>query len=300
MQIAADESAAAARRRPGTGSTRTPGGTSSARGAGRTACPSMPFGNRFITSGRSATAGRMIRRDLHVVAEQIALGQLLLRPEHLVQVGDRELLAVRKLEHAVAPCLLRARAAGRQRARSGCGVRARPGLTSRRFARFAVRALAIRATATLNRASMRTPNDASVSRDVLRLLVVAQSEIHRMPQLAVGRPLGELDLRDERRLRPSAAARWSSAAANGHVVGLERLEQLHQARELALVEAGAGVADVERPCADRAAPPARRRRAAARRSTRASAAARSSRRSTNSCSWTIFSLRQSGVRLPDW
>ena len=31
----------------------------------------------------------------------------------------------------------------------------------------------------------------------VRLLVVAQAEIHRVPQLAVGGPLGELDLRDE-------------------------------------------------------------------------------------------------------
>ena len=44
-----------------------------------------------------------VRRDLRVVAEQIAFGQLLLRPEHLVQVGHREPLAARQFERAVAP-----------------------------------------------------------------------------------------------------------------------------------------------------------------------------------------------------
>ena len=45
------------------------------------------------------------RRDLRVVAEQVALGQLLLRPEHLVQVGHRKPLAARQVERAVAPCV---------------------------------------------------------------------------------------------------------------------------------------------------------------------------------------------------
>ena len=58
LQIAADD-LRTRRRRRSTTSTRTPVGTSSARGAGRTAGAATPLGNRFITSGRSATAGRM-------------------------------------------------------------------------------------------------------------------------------------------------------------------------------------------------------------------------------------------------
>ena len=49
------------------------------------------------------------RRDLDVVAEQVALRQLLLRPEDLVQVGDLQAVAVGQLEDAVLACLFERR-----------------------------------------------------------------------------------------------------------------------------------------------------------------------------------------------
>ncbi len=49
------------------------------------------------------------RRDARVVAHQIALGQLQLRPEQLVQVGDLQRVAVGQGQHAILPRSLQCR-----------------------------------------------------------------------------------------------------------------------------------------------------------------------------------------------
>src|SRR5437773_12430899 len=84
--------------------------------------------------------------------------------------------------------------------------------------------------------------------NILGPLVVAQAEIHRMAELRVGGPLGESDLRHELRpypVRPLVGFRLDPEWRRRY---FERCEQLHQSRQLLLVEAGAGVSDiVERP-----------------------------------------------------
>jgi len=78
-----------------------------------------------------------------------------------------------------------------------------------------------------------------------RPLVVAQPEIYRVPQLGVRGPFGEPDLGDEFRTRPV----WPFVCLRPHaeraLFRFEWLEELHHARQLAFVEAGAGMADVD-------------------------------------------------------
>ena len=83
-----------------TGSTRTDAGRSAGAVVDRMLSPRTPFGNRFMTSGRSAIAGSRTG-DARVEAHHVALGVLRLRKEHLVEVRDLE-LAVRQLQRAAA------------------------------------------------------------------------------------------------------------------------------------------------------------------------------------------------------
>ena len=114
-----------------------------------------------------------------------------------------------------------------------------------------------------------------------------------MPQLRVGGPLGELDLRDQLAARTQCGRSfvlrlWRERA----LVGFERPQQLHHPRELALVEAGAGVADVDEA---RSFVDAEQQRAeVGARLARLGPAA-----DDEFLLWTILILRQSGVRLPD-
>ena len=84
---------------------------------------------------------------------------------------------------------------------------------------------------------------------VLRLLVVAQTEIDRVPQLAVRGPFSEFDLCDQRRLHPVRPLVGFWLLEKRTHFRLERLQQLHQPRELRFVEAGSRVADVDEPSA---------------------------------------------------
>src|SRR5262249_31381320 len=86
--------------------------------------------------------------------------------------------------------------------------------------------------------------------DLARRLVDAQPVERRMPQLPVGRPLGEADLRDELRTYEVALLRQRDAA------GRERRRALLARREVAVetlqrrvVEAGPAAADVAQPAA---------------------------------------------------
>ncbi len=66
------------------------------------------------------------RRDARVVADQIALGELRPRPEDLLQIGDVERVAVRKLKP---PILLRcSRSSSCAVSDSACGAHALSGL----------------------------------------------------------------------------------------------------------------------------------------------------------------------------
>ena len=85
-----------------------------------------------------------------------------------------------------------------------------------------------------------------LSPNVFGVLVVAQAEIHGMTQHTVACPLGELDLRDERRrdpVRPLVRLRRRLERTTPY---FDWLEPLHQTRELALVEAGADVSRVNK------------------------------------------------------
>src|SRR5581483_12119214 len=81
--------------------------------------------------------------------------------------------------------------------------------------------------------------------DVGGALVVAQAEVHRMPQLAVRGPLGEYDMRDELGLDPMRTLVRLGPRRERAFGRLERLQQFRDARELLLVEAGAGVSGVD-------------------------------------------------------
>src|ERR1041384_8678716 len=76
-------------------------------------------------------------------------------------------------------------------------------------------------------------------------LVIAEAEIHRMPQLPVAGPRGELDLRDELGPRPVRPLFRLRLRGERTLFRFERLEELHHARELLLVEAGARVTRVD-------------------------------------------------------
>ncbi len=65
-----------------------------------------------------------------------------------------------------------------------------------------------------------------------------------MPQLRISGPLGELDLRDQRRLHPVRAFIRARPRAERGFLDFERLQQPHHPRELALVETRARVPDV--------------------------------------------------------
>ena len=76
------------------------------------------------------------------------------------------------------------------------------------------------------------------------VLVVAQPQVDRMAQLAIGGPLGEFDLRHELRRRPMWPFIRARPDAERAFVNFERREQLHQAGEYPLVESGPGMPDV--------------------------------------------------------
>ena len=65
-----------------------------------------PVGKALHDEGPIGDDGKEKRGNLDVVAEQIALGQLLPRPEHLGQVGDRYVFSARQVEDTVAAALL--------------------------------------------------------------------------------------------------------------------------------------------------------------------------------------------------
>src|SRR5581483_1466834 len=75
-----------------------------------------------------------------------------------------------------------------------------------------------------------------------RLLVVAEAEVHRLAKLRVGGPLGERDLRDEARLEPRDVAH-ARRVGEGRRRARERPEALREARQRALVEPRADLAD---------------------------------------------------------
>src|SRR3954452_14332466 len=66
-----------------------------------------------------------------------------------------------------------------------------------------------------------------------------------MPELVVVGPLGEPDLRDERRPHPMRALVGLRPARERALGGFDRPQQAHYAGELAVVEARAGVTDVD-------------------------------------------------------
>src|SRR2546422_7772247 len=76
-----------------------------------------------------------------------------------------------------------------------------------------------------------------------RRLIRAQPEERRLPQLAVGRPLGERDLPDELRLHPRDLAD-PRLRVEGRLVGAERRELRGQQAQRLGVEAGADLAAV--------------------------------------------------------
>src|SRR6202790_4906942 len=68
-----------------------------------------------------------------------------------------------------------------------------------------------------------------------------------MPQPAVRRPFGELDLDDQRRLHPVRSLVGGRPIAEWTRLRFQRPEQLHQTPELALIEAGPRVTRVSEP-----------------------------------------------------
>jgi hypothetical protein len=83
--------------------------------------------------------------------------------------------------------------------------------------------------------------------DLRGFLVVAEAEIHRLPQLAVRGPLGEAHLRDQLRpdpMRPLVGLRHLGERA---LARFETFQHRHHPGQLALVEAGAGVPHVDQP-----------------------------------------------------
>ena len=141
--------------------------------------------------------GQDVRRGLHVVAEQIALGELLLRPEHLVQVGDREPLAAGQFERAVAPGVFeRVQLIDERVERGPAATSRRSGAGARRRGAWTFDCVPPPRGRRVSGCSRTCPPFSSRTH-LARILVVPQPEIHRMPQLRVGGPLGEPDLRDE-------------------------------------------------------------------------------------------------------
>src|SRR5207237_8462419 len=92
----------------------------------------------------------------------------------------------------------------------------------------------------------RTANPkASVPPYLCRLLVVAQSEVDRVPQLADGGPFGEFDLRDQLGSHPMCALVRFRPPAKRTFFRFARLQELHHAGELFFVEARSRVTDVD-------------------------------------------------------
>ena len=217
----------------------------------------------------------------------------------LREVGDAEPLAVRQLDRAVLPRVLERAELGRRPRR--VGVAGAPsaclhGARRRRAARSRARRWRLRPSRRARFGSAAVATAGSLSTIVAGPCRRA-AEIHRMPQLAIGGPLGEAHLRDE--LGPDPVRR---------LVGLDAVRERRRRRsrapsaasrrvELLLIEAGAGVADVdERPARLLVVVDAEQQRAEVR--------ARVCRGSvqpptTNSCSLRSLSLRHAGLRRPD-
>jgi hypothetical protein len=171
------------------------------------------------------------RRDLRVVAEEIAFRQLLLRPEDLVQITDRQPPPTRQLEHAVFARVLE----GAQLLDDSPGLAAgcsRLSAWGRIGHSHPIRCL--------------VQPRLRLASHVFRFFVVAQPEVHRMPELSVGRPLGEFDFRDERRLDPVGTLIRLRLRMKRTLRRFDPLEPGHDPRKLALVESRARVADVQK------------------------------------------------------
>ncbi len=163
-------------------------------------------------------------RHADVVAEEIALGQLQPGPEHFVKVGDGEGVAVGQCQRAVPACILECLKLRHEIA--GLDRRCPPGGAA--LARGRLFAMHIDGA-----------------------FVVAKPEIDRMAQPAVGGPLGESDLRDQLGSDPVRAfVRFQPLPERGFS-RFARLQQLHDARELLLVEARARMTGVRQPVGSR-------------------------------------------------
>ena len=147
---------------------------------------------------------RMTRRHPRVVAEQIALGELQRRPEHLAQVGDGQRVAAGQLEGAVLAAVLEVRSVDDARSRwTMAGVRASGSCASgvvtgcgasraeaRAHGLRCQRAEALRHRSPALAVTRGSPvaGPFALADDVARLrLSSRRPEVHRMPQLVVRR-----------------------------------------------------------------------------------------------------------------
>ena len=181
------------------------------------------------------------RRHRRVVAQQIALGQLELRPEQLGEVGDPDPRAIGQGDRPVPARVLELA----QFVDDGLHlVEGLQHMVDRRlsasaFAQcsrgppaFALRASARQAAGPSAASARQAPS--ALSHDAVRLLVVAQAEIDRVAQDPVVGPLREADLRDELGPDPVRGFVAGDLAGKRRLLRRARLEQLRHALELAL------------------------------------------------------------------
>ncbi len=173
------------------------------------------------------------RRDARVVPKQVALGSLALGPEHLVQVGDFERVAVGQLEPAVLPRLLElVQLIDRARRRRGSvtlGGSRPPATASRRC---------------LRRRARHCSAPGLWRHHGLWQHVVSQSQIGGMSQLSIVGDLGVAHLRDQQRPHPVHGVRQLGRRIEWAGRRFDALQQLEDAIELLAAEAGADVTDV--------------------------------------------------------
>src|SRR5204863_7679176 len=89
-----------------------------------------------------------------------------------------------------------------------------------------------------------TWNLLALSRNLLRLLVVAEPEIDRLTQDPIRRPLGEPHLRDQLGLHPVRRLVLRHFLTERRRPRFERREEGHHALEFLAIEPGAHVADI--------------------------------------------------------
>src|SRR5262245_16397713 len=169
------------------------------------------------------------RRDLCVVADQIALGQLEVRPEDLVQVADPEVEVSRERDHGLASGVLekaqllyqvpgsRFHVQGSQFPVRGSWFPVPGGRLLGRRTRRRTRTRTRTRTSTRTRTLNPEPGTWNLcdllAPNVFSLLVIPQPEVDGMPQDIVGGPLSEANLCDELRLNPvGLLVRWRTAA----------------------------------------------------------------------------------------